>query len=69
MREIVEDLLGASRLEATTDEAPMAPWTPELLNELVRDSLGNGAAAIRARHRRQLHVARQRPNFIRSRRT
>ena len=33
MREIVEDLLELSRLEATTDEAPMAPVdVPELLS-------------------------------------
>jgi two-component system phosphate regulon sensor histidine kinase PhoR len=39
MREIVEDLLELSRLEATTDEAPMAPVdVPGLLERLVREA-------------------------------
>jgi two-component system phosphate regulon sensor histidine kinase PhoR len=39
MREIVEDLLDLSRLEATSDEAPMAPVdVPELVERLVRES-------------------------------
>ncbi|HEU4516201.1 MAG TPA: phosphate regulon sensor protein PhoR, partial [Steroidobacteraceae bacterium] len=39
MREIVEDLLELSRLEATADEAPMAPVDmPALLERLVREA-------------------------------
>jgi two-component system phosphate regulon sensor histidine kinase PhoR len=39
MREIVEDLLELSRLEATADEAPMTPVdVPELLERLVREA-------------------------------
>ena len=46
MREIVEDLLELSRLEATTDEAPMAPVdVPELLERLVREARAAPAGA------------------------
>jgi len=39
MREIVEDLLELSRLESTSDEAPMSPVdVPELLERLVREA-------------------------------
>ena len=48
MREIVEDLLELSRLEATTDEAPMAPVdVPELLERLVREARAAPAGAPR----------------------
>ena len=57
MREIVEDLLELSRLEATADEAPMAPVDmPELLERLVREARAGSAGRtrrIRARRRRR----------------
>jgi two-component system phosphate regulon sensor histidine kinase PhoR len=44
MREIVEDLLELSRLEATADEAPMAPVDmPGLLGRLVREARASSA--------------------------
>ena len=44
MREIVEDLLELSRLEATADEAPMAPVdVPKLLERLVREARTSAA--------------------------
>ncbi len=46
MREIVEDLLELSRLEATTDEAPMVPVdVPELLARIVRETRATTAGA------------------------
>ncbi len=46
MREIVEDLLELSRLEANTDEAPMTPVDmPALLEWLVRETRVAAAAA------------------------
>ena len=44
MREIVEDLLELSRLEATADEAPMAPVEmPALLERVVREARASPA--------------------------
>ena len=46
MREIVEDLLELSRLETTSDEAPMAPVdVPALLEQLVREAKATAADA------------------------
>ena len=48
MREIVEDLLELSRLEATADEAPLAPVDmPALLERLVREARTSSAEAPR----------------------
>jgi two-component system phosphate regulon sensor histidine kinase PhoR len=48
MREIVEDLLELSRLEATADEAPMAPVDmPALLERLAREARTASADAPR----------------------
>ena len=48
MREIVEDLLELSRLEATADEAPMAPVDmPALLERLVREARTSAAETPR----------------------
>ncbi len=48
MREIVEDLLELSRLEATGDEAPMVPVdVPGLLERLVHDARSAAAAVPR----------------------
>jgi two-component system phosphate regulon sensor histidine kinase PhoR len=48
MREIVEDLLELSRLEASADEAPMAPVdVPALLERLVREARASAPAAPR----------------------
>ena len=48
MREIVEDLIELSRMEASTDEAPMAPVdVPALLERLVRDARALGAGVPR----------------------
>jgi len=45
MREIVEDLLELSRLESTSDEAPMSPVdVPGLLERLVREASASAAA-------------------------
>jgi len=53
MREIVEDLLELSRLEATADEAPMAPVDmPALLVRLVREAEMSGTDLPRF----ELHV-------------
>ncbi len=63
MREIVEDLLELSRLEATADEAPMAPVDmPALLERLVREAEMSGADAPKFELRRRpgLPAARQR---------
>jgi two-component system phosphate regulon sensor histidine kinase PhoR len=44
MREIVEDLIELSRMEASTDEAPMTPVdVPALLERLVRDARTSAA--------------------------
>ena len=48
MREIVEDLLELSRLESTSDEAPLAPVdVPELLERLVREAQATGEQVAR----------------------
>ncbi len=48
MREIVEDLLELSRLESTSDEAPLAPVdVPELLERLVREARATGEQVAR----------------------
>jgi len=48
MREIVEDLIELSRLEASVDEAPMAPVDmPALLERLVREARASDAVTPR----------------------
>ena len=48
MREIVEDLIELSRLEASADEAPMTPVdVPALLERLVREARASGTGAPR----------------------
>ncbi len=48
MREIVEDLIELSRLEASVDEAPMTPVdVPALLERLVREARATGAGTPR----------------------
>ena len=67
MREIVEDLLELSRLEATADEAPMSPVDmPALLERLVREAemSGQDVAEIRPAGRAGVPAAGQRDRAL-----